>query len=226
MRFAVTFLEGLITFISPCVLPLLPVYVMYFAGGDGENEKKSGLKVLFNALGFVLGFTVVFVLLGLFASSLNVFLLKHKTAVNIVTGAVVVFFGLHYTGLLKLGFLNKTMKPDSKIKPNDPLSAALFGIVFAIGWSPCTGAFLGSAMMLASQQSSMLYGMLLLAAYSAGLGVPFVLCAMLIDSLKSAFAFIKKNYKTVNIICGVFLIVTGILMMTGVFSSITTRLAA
>ena len=164
-------------------------------------------------------------MLGLFAGVLGGFLIRYQTAVNIVTGLIVIVFGVHYTGLLRIGFLNKTVKLSSEIKPNTFFSSALFGAVFAVGWSPCTGAFLGSAMMMAASQTGWLSGMFLLLAYSLGLGVPFVLCAVLIDQLKGAFACIKRHYRGINVVCGVFLILTGILMMTGVFSKLTAALA-
>ena len=172
MQYLITFLEGIITFISPCVLPLLPVYILYFAGD--QAEKKTGRSVR-NALGFVTGFTLLFMVLGLFAGSLGSFLIRYQTAVNIVTGLIVILFGIHYTGLLRIGFLNKTVKLNAEIKPKNFFSSALFGAVFAVGWSPCTGAFLGSAMMMAASQTGWFSGMLLLLAYSLGLGVPFVL---------------------------------------------------
>ena len=222
MQYLITFLEGIITFISPCVLPLLPVYILYFAGD--QAEKKTGRSVR-NALGFVTGFTLLFMVLGLFAGSLGSFLIRYQTAVNIVTGLIVILFGIHYAGLLRIGFLNKTVKLNAEIKPKNFFSSALFGAVFAVGWSPCTGAFLGSAMMMAASQTGWFSGMLLLLAYSLGLGVPFVLCAVLIDQLKGAFAFIKRHYRSINIVCGVFLILIGILMMTGIFAKFTAALA-
>lgn len=217
MQLIITFLEGLISFISPCVLPMLPVYMLYFAAGEQEKKKT---RAVINALGFVLGFTAVFMLLGVFASALGTLVTGHRTAVNIVTGSVVVLFGLFYSGIIKVGFLSKTIRPDTDIKPKGFFSSVFFGAVFSVGWSPCTGAFLGSAVMLASQSTHPLYGVLLLLTYSLGLGVPFVLCAVLIDSLKGAFDFIKKHYKSINIVCGVFLIIIGILMMTGVMNSL------
>lgn len=218
MNYFVTFLEGLIAFISPCVLPLLPVYILYFAGGKTGGRKG---RALVNAAGFVLGFTIIFVLFGLFASAIGGFLVRYKTVVNLVTGAVVVIFGLHYAGLLKISLLDRTIKPKADVRPSGFFSTVLFGVVFAVGWSPCTGAFLGSALMMASQQASWMNGMLLLFAYSLGLGVPFLLSAVLIDSLKNAFSRIKEHYRIINTVCGIFLIITGILMMTGIFSRIT-----
>ena len=222
MQFIITFLEGLISFISPCVLPLLPVYAVYFAGGGNERKKGRALK---NSLGFVIGFTILFMLLGVFASSLGSLLTRHKTTVNLVTGAIVILFGLFYSGIIKIGFFNRTIKPETKLRPTGFFSSILFGAVFAVGWSPCTGAFLGSAMMMASQNANPLYGTLLLLAYSLGLGVPFVLCAVLIDRLKGAFSFIKSHYKTINLVCGIFLIIVGVLMMTGIFSTLTSKLS-
>ncbi len=218
MEFFIAFLEGIITFISPCLLPMLPVYLSYFAGNEGQSDdKNSSGKVLRNALGFVLGFTVVFVLLGALAGTLGGLLRRHQTIVNIVTGAIVVFFGLNFLGVLKINLF----RGGSNAMAGRELgffSAVLFGMVFSIGWTPCVGAFLGSALMLASQQGQASTGVLMLLCYSAGLGIPFVASALLIDSLKSTFAFIKKNYSIINRICGILLIVVGILMMTGLMN--------
>ena len=198
---------------------MLPLYILYFAGEGAQGRLR---KTLINAAGFVLGFTIVFILLGVFAGTIGGFLIRYQRAVNIVAGAIIIVFGLHYAGLLKLGFLSRTMKPDVKVNPRNFAASVLFGLVFAIGWSPCTGAFLGSAMLMAASQQSWLMGVMLLLCYSMGLGIPFLLCAVLIDRLKSAFDFIKRNYQVINRVCGAFLILIGILMMTGLFS----RLAA
>jgi len=221
MQFFITFLEGMITFVSPCVLPLLPLYVLYFAGDQQEGQRD---RTLLNALGFVLGFTILFVLLGLFAGTLGGLLPRYQTAVNLVTGAIVVVFGLHYMEVFRIGFLNRTLKPESSVRPTGFFSALVFGVVFAVGWSPCTGAFLGSAMLLAANQASWITGMVLLLCYSLGLGIPFVLCAVLLDRLRGAFRFIKQHYRTINRICGGFLVLLGILMMTGLFTRLTAQL--
>lgn len=210
MQYLISFLEGIITFISPCLLPMLPIYVSYFAGGGERTTKKT----LSNALGFVLGFTLVFVALGALAGTVGSFLTKYQFAVNIVTGLIVIIFGLNFLGILKLNIF-KGMSGSAKTKDLGFFSSALFGIVFSIGWTPCVGAFLGSALMLASQQGKVLTGIIMLLAYSLGLGIPFVISAVLIDKLKSAFNFIKKNYKIINIISGSLLILLGVLMMTG-----------
>ncbi len=222
MQFLITFLEGVITFLSPCVLPMIPLYILYFAGDGAEGRTRRTLR---NALGFVTGFTIVFVLLGVFAGTLGAALTRHRTAVNLISGAVVILFGAHYAGLLRIGFLNRTLKPEARVKPNNFWTSLLFGLVFAVGWSPCTGAFLGSAMLLAANQQSWFRGMLLLLCYSLGLGVPFALCAVLIDRLKGAFDFIKKHYRVINLVCGIFLMIIGAAMMLGLFSRLV-QLAA
>ncbi|MBE6565071.1 MAG: cytochrome c biogenesis protein CcdA [Ruminococcaceae bacterium] len=220
MLYLITFLEGIITFISPCLLPMLPIYVSYFAGG----EERSAKKTLVNAVGFVLGFTTVFVLLGALAGTVGSFLKEHRTAVDIVSGALVVVFGLHYLGLFQLPFFRGRGFTASD-KPLGPLSAFLFGLIFSVGWTPCVGAFLGSALSLASQQGQMGEGVLLLLVYSLGLGLPFVFSAILIDKLKSAFSFIKRHYRIINTISGCFLILVGVLMMSGLLGRFLALLA-
>ncbi len=213
MQYLLSFLEGIITFISPCLLPMLPIYVSYFAGG---GEKSTG-RTLKNALGFVLGFTVVFICLGAFAGTLGGLLWKYRTVLNIVTGLVVVFFGLNYLGVFRFNIF-RGIGGSMGEKELGFFSSFAFGLVFSIGWTPCVGAFLGSALMLASQQGTALKGILLLLVYSAGLGIPLVVSALLIDKLKGAFGFIKRNYKIINIVCGSLLIAVGVLMMTGLMT--------
>jgi len=218
MEFFIAFLEGIITFISPCLLPMLPIYLSYFAGsGNTVDGKGRSAKTLRNALGFVLGFTLVFVLLGALAGTLGGLLRRHQTVVNIVTGAIVVFFGLNFLGVVKINLFRGGSNAMAG-KELGFFSAILFGMVFSIGWTPCVGAFLGSALMLASEQGHVLTGVLMLLCYSAGLGIPFVASALLIDSLKSTFDFIKRNYTIINRICGILLIIMGILMMTGLMN--------
>ena len=221
MQYFLAFLEGIITFISPCLLPMLPIYISYFAGGTEERTTK---KTFANALGFVFGFTVVFVALGALAATLGSFLQHHKTAVNIVTGLIVIFFGLNFLGVFKLNIF-KGIKNPFATKDLGFFSAILFGIVFSIGWTPCVGAFLGSALMLASQQGHVLVGTVMLLCYSAGLGIPFIISALLIDKLKTAFALIKRNYQIINLVSGALLVIIGILMATGLLGRFLTLLS-
>lgn len=210
MQYFISFLEGIITFISPCLLPMLPIYISYFAGG-GE---RSARKTLTGALGFVLGFTLVFMAMGALAGTVGSFLTRYQSALNIVCGLVVVFFGLSYIGVLNIHLFRGGSR---SVDTTDLgfFSALLFGMIFSIGWTPCVGAFLGSALMLASQQGHVLEGMLMLLAYSMGLGIPFLLSAILIDKLKSTFDWIKGHYRVINTVCGCLLIAIGVLMATG-----------
>lgn len=220
MQYFISFLEGIITFISPCLLPMLPIYISYFAGGGERSTKKT----VVNALGFVLGFTVVFTVLGALAGTLGSFLIKYQTIVNIVCGAVVIFFGLNFLGVLKLN-LFRGMSGEIETENMGFFSAMLFGMIFSVGWTPCVGAFLGSALMLASTQGQMLKGVVMLLCYSMGLGIPFLISAVLIDKLKGAFLFIKKNYHIINVICGIFLIIVGVGMATGVLGRLLSMLS-
>ena len=208
------------TFISPCLLPMLPIYLSYFAGGGTRTLRKT----VTGALGFVLGFTVVFVAMGALAGTLGSFLREYQTMVNVVSGLVVIFFGLHYLGVFQLSIFqgsNRTVHT----RDMGFFSAWLFGVIFSLGWTPCVSAFLGSALMLASQQGHVVEGMLMLLCYSLGLGILFVLSAILIDSLKSAFDFIKRHYGIINRICGILLIVIGILMATGMMGRLLNLLS-
>ena len=220
MQYVISFLEGIITFISPCLLPMLPIYISYFAGGGERSTKKT----LTGAIGFVVGFTVVFTLMGALAGTVGSFLKEHQTAVNIISGIVVIFFGLNFLGVFKLNLFRGS---DRSVDTSNMgfFSAMLFGMIFSLGWTPCVGAFLGSALMLASQQGSVLVGTLMLLVYSLGLGVPFILSAVLIDKLKSAFDWIKRNYKVINIVSGSLLILIGILMAAGTLGRLLSLLS-
>ena len=221
MQYGISLLEGIITFVSPCILPMLPVYISYFAGGE-SNRKRT----LTNALGFVLGFTIVFVLLGAFAGVIGSLLQRYETIVNMVTGGVVIILGLNFTGIVNIGFLNGSKKAEMEFEKISFGSSVLFGIVFSIGWTPCVGAFLGSALMMASQQGTVAAGIWMLILYSAGLGIPFVISALLLDRLKDAFQMIKKNYRMINLLSGIFLIIVGIMMATGTFGYLLALFSA
>ena len=220
MQYMISFLEGIITFISPCLLPMLPIYISYFAGGGERSTRKT----LTGALGFVTGFTLVFMAMGALAGTVGGFLKTHQTAVNLISGLIVIFFGLNFLGVFKLELFRGGSGRMNTGNLNF-FSALLFGMIFSLGWTPCVGAFLGSALMLASQQGHVVEGMLMLLAYSMGLGIPFLLSAVLIDYLKSAFYWIKRNYKMINLVSGGFLILVGILMATGMLGRLLTLLS-
>ena len=212
MIYFLTFLEGIISFISPCMLPLLPVYISYFAAGDGA-KRKTALRVAF----FVMGFTAVFTLLGVFAGLAGTLRDKYETAVNVVTGLVVVVLGLSYLEIVRIPFF----KGFTGVKCGaTALSAFVFGVVFSVSLSPCVGAFLGSALMLAAGTGGAVKGAVMLLCYSLGLGIPLAISAFVLDRLKNVFGFIKKNYKVINTVCGVFLVVIGICMCFGLMSKL------
>ena len=220
MQYFISFLEGIITFISPCLLPMLPIYITYFAGGGQRTTRKT----LVGAFGFVLGFTVVFVAMGATAGALGGLLTWHLRTVNLVLGTIVILFGLNYLGVLKVNLFRGSRR-QVQAGQMGFFSSVLFGLVFSVGWTPCVGAFLGSALMLASQQGSMMEGMLMLLCYSLGLGIPFVFSAVLIDRLKIAFDFIKNHYGIINKVCGGLLVLIGILMATGTLGWLLTMLS-
>lgn len=208
MTYFMTFLEGIISFISPCMLPMLPVYISYFGGGSTEKKR----KVLASAVSFVAGFAAVFTLLGLFAGTMGSVLLRYKTALNIVCGIIIIVFGLSYLEVIRLPFF-KGMQ--SNHRAGGVLSSFLFGVIYSVSLTPCVGVFLGSALMLATTSGKAADGAVMLFAYSMGLGIPFVVSAVLIDKLKSTFNFIKKHYRIINTVCGIFLIVVGVAMALG-----------
>ena len=219
MYYLISFLEGVITFISPCLLPMLPIYISYFAGGG----QRSTAKTLRCASGFVLGFTLVFVAMGALAGTLGSFLTRYQSVVNVACGLIVILFGLNYLGVLRFRLFSG-MGMSAKTDNLNFLSAMVFGLVFSIGWTPCVGTFLGTALMMASQQGSAMIGMGMLLCYSLGLGVPFLISAVLIDQLKSGFNYIKSHYEVINRVCGILLVAVGVLMATGVLSGLLTRL--
>lgn len=207
MQYLITFLEGVISFLSPCMLPLLPVYLSYFAGAS--EKKRSPLPL---ALCFVVGFTVIFSIMGVFAGTVGGFFAQHRRAVELVCGGVVILFGLSYLEVVPLPFL-RGMQGEHPV--DGAVSAFLFGVIYSLSLTPCIGAFLGSALMMASASGSVGKGLLLLLAYSAGLGIPFLLSAVLIRRLEGAFRWIKAHYRAVNLVCGLFLIAVGAAMMLG-----------
>ncbi len=212
MQYLILFLEGIITFVSPCLLPMLPIYIVYFAGSSKEGSRYRALK---NSIGFVLGFTSIFVLLGAFAGTVGGFLKEYSNILNIITGLIVIAFGLSFLNIIRLPFSGGLKGINSRMDNLSFFSSFIFGLIFSVGWTPCVGAFLGSALMLASQQGETIHGIIMLLCFSLGLGVPFIISAVLIEKLKTFFNVIKRHYKIINIVSGVFLIIIGILMMTG-----------
>ena len=209
MQILITFLEGVASFLSPCMLPLLPAYVGYFAGGMERRRHTLARAIL-----FVAGFSIVFCLLGVTAGGLGALLAAHRRAVNVVCGLFVIVFGLAYLDVIPLPFFKGVQRTGA----DGLLGALTFGMIYALGLTPCVGAFLGSALMLAATSGGVWRGLVLLLAYSLGLGVPFVLSAVLIDRLGGAIRWVKTHYRVLNAACGGFLILMGVLMTTGLLN--------
>lgn len=209
MDYILTFLEGIASFISPCLLPMVPIYISYFIGEDNNNNKKA----ILNSVGFVLGFTTVFLILSIFASQLGAVLSTNIRYIKIFFGIVIILFGLNYMGVLNIKFLNKSKAKNMNTKNFNFIKAILFGILFSVSWTPCIGTFLSSALLLIAREQDILKGIILMLLYSIGLGIPFIISAILIEKLKNVFDFIKRHYDVIKRISGVILIVAGIYMM-------------
>ncbi len=208
MNFLIIFIEGIASFLSPCVLPMLPMYVSYFAGQD-KNLKKT----IINSLGFVLGFTIIFVLLGIFASTLGKLITANSKYINILFGSIIILFGMHYMGILNIKILNKS-KGIKKNKDNlSFFSSIIFGMIFSVCWTPCVGIFLSSALMMSATSENILKGGTMLLIYSIGLGIPFIITSIFLERLKDTFNSIKKHYNIINKIAGIILIFSGILVI-------------
>lgn len=218
MDYVVTFLEGVITFVSPCLLPMLPLYVAYFAGGAEPGGPGQPRRTLVCALGFVLGFGLLFTVMGAFAGSVGALFLRHQRMLDVLCGLLMMLLGVNYLGILRVPVLQRTWRPSVSVMPRTFASSMLFGMVFAIGWSPCVGTFLASALSLAASSADLATGIGLLLCYSAGLGLPFVLSALLINQLEGAFVWIKRHYDAVNKVSGALLVAIGLLMITGTMS--------
>ena len=206
MEFVLTFLEGIASFISPCLLPMLPIYISYFAGDDKNNLRKK----LINSLAFILGFTTIFIILSVFASTIGTLLSHWIIYIKILFGIVIIFLGFNYLELIKIKVLNKSKGVKADTKNLNFIKSFVFGILFSISWTPCIGTFLSGALLLIAKHQNITKGILLMLTYSAGLGIPFVLSVLLIEKLKNAFDIIKKHYGMVKIISGVILIVMGV----------------
>lgn len=208
MEFLFTFIEGFASFISPCLLPMIPIYISYFSGKDDKKISRT----LINAIGFVLGFTTIFIILAIFASKLGIIISKNIKYIKIIFGIVIITLGLNYMEVFNIKFLNRTHIKKTNSKNLNFIKSFVFGILFSISWTPCIGTFLSSALLMVAKQQEMLKGILLMLVYSIGLGIPFIISAILIEKLKEVFNFIKKNYNIVKKISGIILIIMGVYM--------------
>ena len=209
MDYLLIFIEGIASFISPCMLPMLPIYISYFAG---DKDKKT-YETIINSCGFVLGFTIVFVLLAMLANTVGTIVAPIIRYLKIFFGILIIFLGLNYMEIIKIKVLNRSATLNRKMNNINFLKAICFGMLFSVSWTPCVGAFLSSALLLIASESNLIKGITLVLLYSLGLGMPFIISAFLIDKLKSTFDFIKKHYDVVKKISGIVLIIMGIYIM-------------
>ena len=207
--------EGFATFISPCILPMLPVYLIYLGG---EQEEGKAFRRVRNALAFVLGFTIIFTLMGLGASALGRFLQQHMIWLQRIGGVLLILFGLNFLGVLNIRFLNREAKPEYRVKNGGFFSSLVFGAVFSVGWGPCSGPLLGAALLTASQADSLFKGMAMLFVYSMGLGLPFIAVALFMERLKGGLGWFKKHQRRIQQDCGTLRILVGIAFLTALFS--------
>ena len=208
------FLEGFLAFISPCMLPMLPVYLMYLAA-ETEHGKKASIV---NTIGFVCGFTLVFMALGATATAIGALMNEHRMFLQRASGAIIFIFGLHFLGIFKIGFLDVEKKIDIGLqKRGGFIGALLFGAAFSLGWSPCLGPFLGSALMLAGSGKTVMQRVFYLFVFSMGLGVPYILAAVFFTNIKGVFQWLKKHGRQIKLISGLVLVFAGLMMVFDLF---------
>jgi len=214
------FIAGIVSFISPCVLPIVPGYLSFISGinvskfKNQETPKDQARRVAITSLFFVLGFSTVFVLLGAAATMVGYYLQQYKRLLGMVGGAVIVVLGLHMMGIFRIKWLLGEMRAEVKQKPLGLLGAYVVGIAFAFGWTPCIGPILAGILLYASQQETVTQGVVLLSAYSAGLGIPFIAAGLAVNWFFAASAQIKTQMRKVEITSGVLLIGVGLLLVT------------
>ena len=215
--FGFSFLEGLAAFVSPCILPMLPIYLMYLGGEETDGTRHG--RLLLNTLGFIIGFSLVLVALGPSASALGNLLTQHRLLLQRVSGLIVILFGLNYVGVFRITLLNRSKQFSVRTDNLRFWSSIAFGAAFSFGWTPCLGAFLGTALLLASNVDTLYQGMGLLFVFSMGLAIPFFLTALLWNRLQTAFGFIKRNLPRIQVASGLLLILVGLLMVFDRFGS-------
>lgn len=215
---------GFLSFISPCVLPLIPGYISYISGMSLEEMRAADAgarrRLIAATLLFILGFSIIFMAMGASASAIGSFLTDNLRIVQKVAGVIIIMLGLHLAGVFRIGFLNRDTRVQTTRKPATPLGALVVGMAFGFGWTPCIGPILGGILAIAGSKSTIGEGVLLLAVYSAGLGVPFFLTSLAIDKFFAASSKVRRYYRAIEIVSGVLLVVLGVLMLTGRFTLI------
>jgi cytochrome c-type biogenesis protein len=215
---------GFVSFISPCVLPLVPGYISFVSGvslesmreerGEGVAARRSTMKIVANSLLFILGFSVVFVALGASATFIGQFLVEKLSLFSKIAGVVVIVFGLHVMGVFRIPFLQYEKRFHARSRPLGLMGSFLVGLAFAFGWTPCIGPILGAILAFASTKETVAEGVYLLSAYSLGLGLPFFATGLAMNSFLSLSKGIKAHFRTVEIVSGILLVLVGILILT------------
>ena len=229
VSYIVAFTAGILTFLSPCILPLVPSFIAYITGvsygglKEGHKSEKVRLSILSHTALFIMGFSVVFILLGLTATAIGQALFEYQKPIRIAGGVLIMLFGLTLTGVIKIGFLQKEHQLSVHAKKASYLGSFLVGVTFAAAWTPCAGPILGSILVIAGTGESVSKGALLLALYSAGIAVPFLLTALATHSFLGYFNRFKKVMAHVNVVAGILLIVIGALIMTDYLNVISER---
>lgn len=216
ITFLVAFLAGLASFLSPCVLPLVPGWLAYICGLSIESIKgtapKQTKRILLSSLFFVFGFSFVFVILGASATFVGGFLAQHRATLEKIAGVIIIAFGLFILGVLKIPFLSRTKRFSLSKFPTGFLGSFILGVTFAFGWSPCVGPILSSILLVASRAETIYQGILLLSFYSFGLGLPFVLSGLLFNQFLSFSKRLKKHLGLINFLSGILLIGLGLIL--------------
>lgn len=211
-------IAGVVSFLSPCVLPIVPPYLAYMSG-IGMNDMKNARKAtVIAALFFVMGLSTVFLLLGFTASAFGAFFLQNQVLFSQIAGAIVIIFGLHFLGIFRIGFLDREARLDAGDAGGSSFGAYVLGLAFAFGWTPCIGPQLGAILSLAASEADVARGTLLLGVYALGLGIPFLLAAMFITRAMTVMNRLKRHMGTIEKAMGVLLIAVGLAMLTGAFS--------
>ena len=221
----VVFGAGVLSFLSPCVLPLVPPYLTYMGGASFEqlrgNDRALQLRIIFTSLFFVLGFSVVFVTLGATATAFGQSFRQALPILTPIAGLLIIGMGLHFLGIFRIAFLDRQVRHHGPGVASGPLGGFLLGLAFAIGWTPCIGPVLAAILSVAANENSALQGATLLGVYSLGLGVPFVLAGIAIGPFMTFFAGFRKNLGIVEKIVGGLLVITGVLFLTGNFTRLS-----
>ncbi|SFG33940.1 cytochrome c biogenesis CcdA family protein [Sulfitobacter dubius] len=218
----IALIAGIFSFLSPCVLPIVPPYLAYMGGvsiNEMSSKSSARRRAVVAALFFVLGLSTVFILLGFTASAFGMFFLQNQALFAKISGVVIIVFGLHFVGLFRIPFLDQEARLDAGDKGGSSFGAYVLGLAFAFGWTPCIGPQLGAILSLAASEASVSRGTLLLGVYAAGLGIPFLLAAMFITRAMTLMNRIKPHMKLIERIMGGLLVLVGLALVTGAFTT-------